>query len=90
MPRPKIWAGPTGRDLVLDVNAALNAKGLSTTDRHAVRDAIAVLIRKPRWRPWSEETLRMKYYEARKHHGDRPKAAARSGVAARRLEDVPR
>jgi hypothetical protein len=70
--RPSVWTGAKGQALVLEVNATLETMGLARTDKNAVRNAIATIFRGGSYKPTSEESLRVGYYRARRHHGDSP------------------
>src|SRR5215831_14538359 len=66
MGRTPVWAGPTGRSLILDLNALRARTGLSKTK------AIAELCTQAPWNKWEPESLGHGYKMARRHHGDSP------------------
>jgi hypothetical protein len=66
MGRTPVWAGPTGRRLILDLNALRARTGLSKTK------AIEELCTQAPWNKWDPESLRHAYNKARRHHGDSP------------------
>jgi hypothetical protein len=63
--KPK-WLGTHGTVLVLEINAALEARGWKRSDRKRVRQVIAMILKDApaRYGKYSEERLRQAYYEA--------------------------
>jgi hypothetical protein len=83
MGRTPVWAGPTGRSLVLDLKALRARTGLSKAK------AIEELCTQAPWNRWEPDSLDRAYRWARRHHGDTPAPIAADELTVPQSAKVP-
>jgi hypothetical protein len=83
MGRTPVWAGPTGRSLILDLKALRARTGLSKAK------AIEELCTQAPWNRWEPDSLDRAYRWARRHHGDTPAPIAADELTVPQSAKVP-
>jgi hypothetical protein len=84
MGRTPVWAGSTGRSLILDVNA-LRARRTGLSKPKAIEE----LCKQAPWNKWDPDSLRRAYNLARRHHGDSPAPVAADQLTVPQSAKVP-